>query len=96
MVHALFAAVVIVAIGRMVTRITAHHFERKNLVRPALAVGLLVMLQIMLGLLAIVTKTAPGITIAHVVTGATILGACLLVWLRTGDLAPATTTEPAR
>lgn len=81
-VHAAFAAVVVAAIGLLVATVVARHGGRPRLLRPALALAALVLVQALLGVLAVVTRTDPLVTVLHVVTGAAILGVCTMLALR--------------
>lgn len=83
--HATFAAVVVVAIGVLIARAVALPRGDRRLTRPALALGALLVAQALLGVLSVVTRTDPLVTVLHVVTGAAILGLCLLTTLRTMD-----------
>ena len=81
--HASFAAVVVIAIGVLIARAVALPRSERRLTRPALALGVLLVAQALLGVLSVVTRTDPLVTVLHVVTGAAILGLCLLTTLRT-------------
>ncbi len=83
LLHVVFAAVVVAAIGRLVARVMSLRGTDPRFVRPALVLGLLVIAQLVVGLLAVATRTDPLVTELHVVTGAAILGTSLLLVLRT-------------
>jgi cytochrome c oxidase assembly protein subunit 15 len=89
MVHAAFAAAVLVSIGMLVARSVATASLERAITRPALALGGLVVAQAILGVLAVATRTDPLITVLHVVIGAAILGTCVMLAVRSGRLAAA-------
>jgi len=79
--HAAFAVAVVAAIGSVVARVVSST-SAPRFARPAFALGALVIVQAVLGVVAIVTRTDPLVTVVHVVTGATILATALLLVLR--------------
>ena len=72
------ALVVLAAIGHLL----AHHPARRDLVRPAWLLVLLVLTQIGLGGWTVLSGRAPVINTAHVATGAMVLGTALVLGLR--------------
>ena len=60
----------------------AHHRARRDLVRPAWLLVLLVLTQIGLGGWTVLSGRAPVINTAHVTTGAMVLGTALILGLR--------------
>ena len=64
------------------TRIARSYSESRLLFRPALAMVILLVIQISLGALTIWTAKAVIPTTAHVATGALVLGTSLLLTLR--------------
>lgn len=87
LVHALFAAIVLIAVGRLAARAGALPSADRRLTAPAFGAGILLMVQLALGLAAVASGTDPVITVLHVIAGATILGLCLLIVLRSFRLA---------
>ena len=60
-----------------------HHRQRRDLVRPALALLLLVSIQVTLGAFVVWSGKNPFINTSHVVNGALVLGTSLMLTLRT-------------
>ena len=84
-VHAAFAAVVLIAIGRLVAEVVQSRGSVRALARPALSLVVLVPVQALIGILSIVKRGDPAVTVLHVIVGATILGACMLLVLRSRE-----------
>lgn len=82
LLHGSFAGVVALALLFAAGFVLRRHRGERRLVRPALALALLVPAQIGLGLLTFATHTNPNVTASHVVTGATILGVAVFLVLR--------------
>jgi cytochrome c oxidase assembly protein subunit 15 len=72
------ALVIVATVGHLVT----HHPMRRDLIRPAWSLVLLVLTQIGLGGWTVLSERAPVINTAHVATGAMVLGTALLLGLR--------------
>jgi cytochrome c oxidase assembly protein subunit 15 len=81
-IHMLFAAVVLVAIGALASRAAVTPGLDARLRRPVVAVGALLLLQIPLGFLAVVKSSDPAVTVLHVMNGATLLAIAFFVALR--------------
>lgn len=89
--HMLFALFVLLALGYLVARVTVSAAVDARLRRTVLFAGAAVMVQLLLGLLAVATRTDPLVTVLHVITGAAILGTAALAALRAdrlGERAP--------
>jgi cytochrome c oxidase assembly protein subunit 15 len=84
--HRVGALLVTVAICWTVVRIFRHHRHERRLLRPALLLAFVLVLQLTLGALTIWTQKAVLPTTAHVATGALILGTSLVLVLRTYQL----------
>ena len=84
--HMLFALAVRVALVHLVARLVASAGVDARTRRAALGAGAAVMVQLLLGLLAVATRTDPLVTVLHVITGAAILGTACLVALRADRL----------
>jgi cytochrome c oxidase assembly protein subunit 15 len=85
--HVAFAAVVLGAIGLLAARVSSIPGLPRGVVRPTIAAGILLFVQMALGVLTVLTRTAPIVTILHVIVGATMLGIATLLVLRTFRLA---------
>jgi cytochrome c oxidase assembly protein subunit 15 len=85
--HMAFALAVLAALGNLTARTMAASQVDARLRRTVLTVAAAVMVQLLLGLLAVATRTDPLVTVLHVVTGAAILGAASLAALRSDRLA---------
>ncbi|MSR47601.1 MAG: hypothetical protein EXS13_11160 [Planctomycetes bacterium] len=86
-VHMAFGLAVVVVIGAFVARLTASAEAHPRLRNGGLLLGALVLVQLLLGLLSVATRTDPIVTVLHVITGAAILGTALLCVLRSQRLA---------
>lgn len=80
--HRVGAIVVAAAVFLSTGRVLRRHRERRDLVRPAVLASILVVVQILLGGATVVTRLAVVPATAHVVTGALLLAACLVLTLR--------------
>ena len=102
--HRLGAMATALAILATVGHLLAHHPARRDLIRPAWLLLLLVLTQIGLGAWTVLSGRAPVINTAHVATGAMVLGTALLLGLRVNrhrfpdvsqDHPPLLATEPS-
>ena len=102
--HRLGAMATALAILATVGHLLAHHPARRDLIRPAWLLLLLVLTQIGLGAWTVLSGRAPVINTAHVATGAMVLGTALLLGLRVNrhrfpdvsqDRQPLLATEPS-
>lgn len=93
--HMCFALVVLIAIGRLVATTSSVERLDGRLLRPVFALAGLVFLQLLLGLLAVATRTDPLVTVLHVITGAALLGTSCFVVVRTRALAATAAGESA-
>ena len=84
--HRVGAAVAATLIVWTVTRIFRHHHDEKLLLRSALLLSLVLVMQLTLGAFTIWTQKSVLITTAHVAGGALILGASLVLALRARQL----------
>ena len=93
--HRLGAVLVATAIVALAGHVWYHHRARRELVRPATLLVLLVVLQVTLGAYVIWSGLQPIINTAHVVNGALVLVTSLVLTLRSFRcrFAPTTGTE---
>jgi len=80
--HRVGAMVVTLAILASSSHVLFHHRQRRDLVRPALLLLVLVSVQVTLGAFVIWSRMDPVINTAHVVNGAAVLGTSLVLTLR--------------
>jgi cytochrome c oxidase assembly protein subunit 15 len=80
--HRVGALLVTAAILALAARVWRHHRERTELVKPAILLVLLVLIQIALGAYVIWSGLQPIINTAHVVNGALVLATSLVLTLR--------------
>ena len=80
--HRVGAAVTALAILATLGHLLAHHPTRRDLLRPAWLLLLLVLTQIGLGGWTVLSGRVPAINTAHVATGAMVLGMALILGLR--------------
>ena len=80
--HRLGAVAVTFYVAWLVARILTGHHDEAKLLRPALALSALLVLQITLGGATVLMQLAVIPATAHVVTGALVLGTSLLITLR--------------
>lgn len=80
--HRVGAAVTALAVLATLAHLLTHHPVRRDLIRPAWLLLLLVATQIGLGGWTVLSGRAPVINTAHVATGALVLGTALLLGLR--------------
>jgi cytochrome c oxidase assembly protein subunit 15 len=80
--HRLGAVVVAVSIAATVRYVLARYRDRPELVRPAILLAGLAAVQISLGGLVVLTARAIEVNSAHVIGGALVLGASLVLALR--------------
>ena len=87
------AIVVTLVLGATVTMVWSRHRTEKYLARPALVAGTLLLVQLLLGLAAYITRTASpydpqpltpmvAVTVAHVACGALVFAATIVLTLR--------------
>ena len=80
--HRVWALVVVIWIIANATYMWRRHRERRELVRPAMWLVGLVLVQATLGALVVLTAKQPEVNTLHVATGAIVLGTSLVVTLR--------------
>ncbi len=80
--HRLGAVAVTFYVAWLVARILTGHHDEGKLLRPALALSALLVLQITLGGATVLMQLAVVPATAHVVTGALVLGTALLITMR--------------
>jgi cytochrome c oxidase assembly protein subunit 15 len=80
--HRVGALIVTGAILAIFGHVRHHHRQRPELLRPARLLVLLVFTQATLGALVVMTGLQPFVNTAHVVNGALVLGASLVLTLR--------------
>jgi cytochrome c oxidase assembly protein subunit 15 len=80
--HRLGAVVVTVLVSLLVYRVNSVGMGETALTRPAIAAGLLLWLQLFLGVMIIVTAKAVVPTSVHVITGAALLASTLVTALK--------------
>ena len=80
--HRVGALVVVLAVGATVGHIWYHHRRRAELARPAILVSALVIVQVTLGAATVLSGRAVWINSLHVVCGALVLAASLVITLR--------------
>lgn len=81
--HRVGALIVSGSILATAAHIFVHHPRRLELLRPAIALVLLALVQVTLGAFVVLSGKNPFINTTHVVTGALVLGTSLAVTLRT-------------
>ena len=84
--HRVGAVAVTLCIAWTVTRVIRRHVEERQLLRPALVLGGLLLLQLTLGALTIWTRKAVLPVTAHVAVGAAVLATSLFLTLRSVHL----------
>ena len=100
--HRMGALLVTIMIGWTLGRILGTYQNERRLLRPMLAMSLLLVVQLTLGAFTVWTAKDPVVTTFHVVTGAMILGASVLLTLRAFAMLPAqpraraTSPQPVR
>lgn len=80
--HRVWALVVVIWIVANAMYIWGRHRERRELVRPAMWLVGLVLVQATLGALVVLTAKQPVVNTLHVATGAVVMGTSLVVALR--------------
>ena len=80
--HRVWALLVVIWIVANAMYVWRRHRERGELVRPAIWLVGLVLVQVTLGALVVLTAKQPEINTLHVATGAIVLGTSLVVTLR--------------
>ena len=80
--HRVGGVVTAIAILATLGHLLAHHPARRDLIRPAWLLLLLVLTQIGLGGWTVLSGRVPAINTAHVATGAMVLGTALILGLR--------------
>ena len=94
--HRLGALLVILCVGWTMARIFSQHRAERRLLRPALLLGSLVLLQLTLGALTIWTRRAVLPMTAHVAVGAAVLATSVVITLRAARLTAASATIPGQ
>ena len=84
--HRVGAVAVTLCIAWTVTRVMRQHAEERQLLRPALTLGVLLLVQLTLGALTIWTRKAVLPVTAHVAVGAAVLATSLFLTLRSAHL----------
>ncbi|MCZ6533115.1 MAG: COX15/CtaA family protein [SAR324 cluster bacterium] len=84
--HRLGAVLALTVVGGVVWQVLARHRKEPLLLRPALGIGVLVILQAALGGLAVLTQLDLLLTTLHVVNGSLLLGTAGLLTLRAARL----------
>jgi cytochrome c oxidase assembly protein subunit 15 len=87
--HRLGALVVTLCVGWTIARILSQYHAEKRLLRPALLLGGLVLLQLTLGALTIWTRRAVLPMTSHVAVGAAVLATSVVIALRAARLTAA-------
>ena len=101
--HRLGALLVTAAILATAGHVWYHHWQRRELARPAALLVLFVFVQIVLGAFVVWTGLQPIVNTAHVVNGALVLGTSIVLTLRsfrvrfarTAPAAPRRTVMPS-
>jgi cytochrome c oxidase assembly protein subunit 15 len=88
-VHRLGAAAVVLCVGWTVARVLSRYRAERRLLRPALLLVGLVLLQLTLGALTIWTRRAVLPMTAHVAVGAAVLATSVVIMLRAARLTAA-------
>jgi cytochrome c oxidase assembly protein subunit 15 len=94
--HRVGALVVTLAILATSAHVIHHHRARRDLLRPAVLLILLVATQVTLGAFVVLTALQPVVNTAHVVNGALVLGTSLVLTLRVYRLRGALASRPAQ
>jgi cytochrome c oxidase assembly protein subunit 15 len=84
--HRLGAVAVVLCVGWTVTRVVSQYRAERRLLRPALLLVGLVLLQLTLGALTIWTRRAVLPMTAHVAVGAAVLATSVVLMLRAARL----------
>jgi cytochrome c oxidase assembly protein subunit 15 len=92
--HRVGALMVACAILATAFHVGYHHRGRRDLLRPAALLVLLVVAQVTLGALVVLSRLQPVVNTAHVVNGALVLGTSLVLTLR--SFRPRFDPAPAR
>ena len=87
---------VTLCVGWTMTRIFSQHRAERRLLRPALLLGGLVLLQLTLGALTIWTRRAVLPMTAHVAVGAAVLATSVVITLRAARLTAVPATMPGQ
>jgi cytochrome c oxidase assembly protein subunit 15 len=95
-VHRLGALVVTACVGWTMARIFNQYYAERRLLRPALLLGGLVLLQLTLGALTIWTRRAVLPMTAHVAVGAAVLATSVVIALRAARLTAAPAAVPGQ
>jgi len=93
-VHRLWALAVTLCVGWMMARILSRYRAERRLLRPALLLVGLVLLQLLLGVLIIWTRCAVLPMTAHVAVGAAVLATSVVIALRAARLTATTAAMP--
>ena len=93
-VHRLWALGVTLCVGWTVARILSRYRAERWLLRPALLLAGLVLLQLLLGALTIWTRRAVLPMTAHVAVGAAVLATSVVIALRAARLTATTAAMP--
>ena len=95
-VHRLGALAVTLCVGWTIARVLSQYRAERRLLRPALLLGGLVLLQLTLGALTIWTRRAVLPMTAHVAVGAAVLATSVVIALRAGRLTAAPAAVPGQ
>jgi heme a synthase len=95
-VHRLGALAVTLCVGWTIARAFSQYRAEKRLLRPALLLGGLVLLQLTLGALTIWTQRAVLPTTAHVAVGAAVLATSVVIALRAARCTAAPAAVPGQ
>jgi heme a synthase len=94
--HRLWALAVTLCVGWLMARILSQYRAKKRLLRPALLLAGLVLLQLTLGALTIWTRRAVLPMTAHVAVGAAVLATSVVIALRAGRLTAVPAAVPGQ
>ncbi len=94
-VHRVMALVIAVTMIGLLLRVLRRHADRPDLTGPARLAAALVVVQILLGALTVWTRLAVVPATAHVVVGALLLAACLILTVRAARARSSPVARPA-
>ena len=94
--HRLGALIVTLCVGWTLARILSRYRAERRLLRPALLLGGLVLLQLTLGALTIWTRRMVLPMTAHVAVGAAVLATSVVIALRAARLTAVPTAVPGQ
>jgi len=84
--HRVLAVIVAIVVAQLVVDVLRRHVQQKLLVRPAIAMAVLIALQITLGALTVLSHKRPDIATWHVAVGAACLFTAFSISARVGRL----------